>query len=202
MEERDEKMNPPDHGRDRHTNQGTGRGPEREAHQVSEPISAPISAHGQAFLDELRSFFDFLQSLWGKLAGVSVFFPLFNVRFAVIPMQPLEQEGAFHLIPTWLITALATVLALFAVLSTFTHRKPLTEITRKAWISFTAGMLVLIGYLILHQVKLNLFDIWGVESGHPVHLALEMPLMVLYALFFGLMTRAFVLFGLREHYRR
>lgn len=195
-------MEPSDHGFEPQMDQGAGQETEPGARQVPEPMPAPISPGGQAFLDALRSFFDFLQGLWGKVAVVSVLFPLFNVFFTVIPMQPVEREGAFHLIPTGPITALATILALLVVLITFARRRQLKEIRRNAWISFAAGLLVLIGYLILHQVKLNVFDIWAVASGHPVHLALEIPLMALYVLFFASMTRASALLGLSEYYRR
>ena len=192
----------PGHGADHEPEKTSHGGAAREPGQKTGPVPEPISERGQAFLDELTAFVEFLQGLWGILAGISVFFPLSNVFFAVIPMHSLAQDGAFHLIPTGLVTALATLLTLFVLLSTFTHRKALTDVNRKAWTSLVAGVLVLIGYLILHEVKMNIFDIWGVESGHPFHLAFEIPMMLLYAMFFALTSRAFVLLGLLEFYRR
>lgn len=188
----------PGHEPEKRSDGGDVRKPGRK----TGPVPEPISERGQAFLDELTAFVEFLQGLWGILAGISVLFPLSNVFFAVIPMQPLAQDGAFHLIPTALVTALATLVTLFVLLATFARRKTLTDITRKAWTSLIAGVLVLIGYLIVHEVKMNIFDIWGVESGHPFHLAFEIPMMLLYAMFFALTSRAFVLLGLLEFYRR
>lgn len=199
-------MSTPDHGTGHQFDRGPGHEPEKTpeggAGRKTGPMPEPISERARAFLDELTAFVEFLQGLWGVLAGISVFFPLSNVFFTVIPMQPLEKGGAFHLIPTGLVTALATLLTLFVLLSTFTRRKALKDVNRKAWISLVSGVLVLIGYLILHEMKMNIFDIWGVESGHPFHLAFEIPMMLLYAMFFALTSRAFVLLGLLEFYRR
>ncbi|WP_373501827.1 DUF6264 family protein [Desulfococcus sp.] len=193
-----ETDHPPDPG------QGPVRDPKaaRGGGPPSGPAPEPISARGRAFLDELTAFVGFLQGLWGALAGAAVFFPLANASFTVIPMAPLDREGAFHILPAGLVTAIATLLTLFVLFSAFSRRRVLADAGRKAWIPLIAGVLVLIGYLILHTVKMNLFDIWGVESGHPAHLAFELPMMVLYAAFFALTARAFVLLGLLEIHRR
>lgn len=181
-----------------------GQGPDREPAVAPEgslsagPKPEPISARGRAFLNELTAFVEFFQGLWGGLAGICIFFPLTNVFFTVIPMGPQVRGGAFHLVPTALVTALATLLTLFVLLSTFSRPRTLLDAGRKAWIALIAGALVLAAYLILHSVKMNLFDILGVESGHPAHLAFELPMTALYAAFFALTARALALLGLQE----
>lgn len=166
--------------------------------RASGPVPEPISEQGRAFLNELTAFVEFLRGLWGTLAGISVLFPISNLFFTIIPMAPHEREGAFHILPGGLITAFATLLPLFVLLSTFRRRRTVSDADRKAWISLISGVLVLVAYLILHNVKLNIFDIWGVASGHLVHLALEVPMMALYVAFFSLTTRRFVLLRLLE----
>lgn len=170
--------------------------------RASGPVPEPISERGRAFLNELTAFVEFLRGLWGILAGISVFLPLSNLLFTVIPMAPQARDGAYHILPAGLVTALATLVTFFVLLSTFRRRGTLPEAGRKAWLSLIAGVLVLIAYLILHTVKMNIFGIWGVEGGHPVHLAFEIPMMVLYAGFFALIEKAFVLLGIQEICRK
>ncbi len=168
-----------------------GRAPERTAGPGPEPLSESARARVQAATD----FVEFLRQSWGTMAGVSVLFPLVNAILGIIPMGPAAAGGAFRRAPVGLITALAFLGAIFALISAFARRHT-AEAARKAWTALGAAGLFWITYLILHGVKLRLFDIWGVAGAHPVHLALEVPMLLLYILGFALMTRAFALFGI------
>ena len=46
---------------------------------------------GAEFIKTLREFIAFLQSLWGILAGISVFFPLSNALTKTIPLGYIED---------------------------------------------------------------------------------------------------------------
>lgn len=176
--------------------------PKPERGPVSGPAPEPISERGRAFLNEAGAFAEFLGGMWGVLAGISVLLPLLNRFLPLIPMAPQARDGAYHILPAGIVTALAVLLALSVLLSTFRGRGALSDAGRQAGLSLVAGGLSLAAYLILHTVKMKLFDIWGVESGHPVHLAFEIPMMALYAAVFALTGRAFVLLRLREIRRR
>ncbi len=162
---------------------------------------------GTTFLKELKAFPAFLQSLWGILAGISVFFPLSNVLIKLIPMKSMFEDGVFvHLSPP-LITAIATIVTLFVILWTFGKRhqlnvkKQLKQIVRQAWISFGAGSLSLVSYLVIYFLTYYLaWESWGWFSDDPRRLLVEIPLLITYSIFFALITRAFMLLGMSEFF--
>lgn len=162
---------------------------------------------GATFLKELKDFLAFLQSLWGILAGISVFFPLSNVLIKLIPMKPMSEDGVFvHLSPP-LITAITTIVTLFIVLWTFGKRhqfkmkKQLKRIVRHAWLSFGVGLLSLVIYLAIYFLTYHLaWEAWGWFSDDPRRLLVEVPLLVTYSIFFALITRAFMLLGMSEFF--
>jgi hypothetical protein len=164
---------------------------------------------GAGFLRELTAFLEFLRHLWGVLAGVSVLFPLSNTLVRVIPLGSYHVgTGVFDQIAPPVITALSTVVTLFVVLTTFAGRRRARgargrrAALRRAWWSFGAGLAALLGYLALHQVyAMSAWDPWGWGSGDPRKLLAEVPLTLLYAAFFALLTRAFMLLGLLEFVR-
>jgi hypothetical protein len=165
------------------------------------------SHRGAQFLDEFKEFLAFLKSLWGILAGVSIFFPLSNVLVDVIPLQSLERDGAFAKLAPSSVTALATITTLFLILWTFSQRSDVRAeperraIRRQAAMSFGAGGLTLVLYLVGYFVTLsNAYAVWGWESQDPRHLLAEVPLLVMYVASFALVTRAFVLLGMLEFY--
>lgn len=162
------------------------------------------------YLDELREFLTFLKNLWGLLAGISVFFPLSSILLRVIPLRAYGTDnGVFdHLAPS-LITTIATLVTLFVVLVTFTSRHQLQNpmkrkaMLRNAWLSFGAGLASLLAYLVMHQVyREYAWDPWGWGSGDPRKLLAEIPLLISYVLFFSLLTRAFMLLGMIEFFRK
>ena len=163
--------------------------------------------HGTRFLDEFKQFLSFLQNLWGLLAGLSVLFPLSNVLVKVVPLQSLDQDGAFAKLSPSLVTTLATITTLFLVLWTFSHRdqfKGRTQrrpLQRQAKFSFGAGLACLVLYLVGYTVKLTTaYDVWGWESQDPRHLLVEVPLLIAYVAAFALVTRAFLLLAMMEFF--
>jgi len=156
---------------------------------------------GKGFLEEFKTFLAFLQGLWGILTGISIFFPLSNVFFSVIPLKSMSEDGALACLSPAFITATATLATLFVILWTFSNRGDIPKLKSKAWISFLIGIFALVSYVVIYELKLSAFDFWGWESDAPYHLLIEIPLLVTYAAFFVLTTRAFILLGLLEFYR-
>ena len=157
---------------------------------------------GEGFLEEFKMFLVFLKNLWGLLAGISVFFPLSNVLVSVIPLQDISHDGALARLSPAFVTSISTLATLFVILWTFSSRNELKKIKRKAIVSFLAGTVFLLSYMILYEFKLSAFSLWGWESEDPRHLLAEIPLLIYYAGFFSLMSRAFMLLGLLEYYRQ
>ena len=162
---------------------------------------------GAAFLGELREFVAFLGNLWGILAGISVFFPLSNVLVKVIPLGRYGDDGGVydHLSPP-LVTAIATLVTLFVILSTFARRSAFKtdragRIERRARLSFAAGVLALTAYLVIHTVYAQYaWSEWGWGSGDPRKLLAEVPLLATYCAWFSLITRAFLLLAMKEFF--
>lgn len=159
-----------------------------------------------AFLGEFKDFLVFLGSLWGLLAGISVFFPLSNTLLGVIPMKAYDADGVFDQLSPALITTVTTVVTLFVILWTFANRDRLQaagrrQALRHAWISMGTSLLALVAYLVIHQVyREYAYDRWGWGSGDPRKLFAEIPLFCAYGIFFSLLTRAFVLVGMLEFF--
>jgi hypothetical protein len=162
---------------------------------------------GEGFLSEFREFIAFLGTLWGILAGISVFFPLSSVFLKVIPLERYEADGVFNHLSPPLITAVATVVTLFVILSTFGRRhefmgRNLRKVRRHAWISMGVSMAALVAYMTIHQIYAQYaFSVFGLGSDDPLKLFFEIPLMAAYTAFFCLLTRAFMLLGMEEFYR-
>jgi len=156
---------------------------------------------GERFLQEFKAFLAFLQSLWGMLTGISVFFPLSNAFARVIPLQSGADGGALFFLSPSFVTAVTTLVTLFIVFLTFSNRGEMSRVQGRALASFLLGILILVFYVVLYYVKASYaFAVWGWESDDPRHLFVEVPLLVGYTAFFALTTRAFTLLGLLEFY--
>lgn len=168
------------------------------------------TSKGAAFLKELKEFIVFLQSLWGILAGISVFFPLSNVLSMIIPLGSIYDEpsgsGAFEYFSPEMVTAIATLITVFVILSTFSRRHKFkvqkeSLLQGQAWLSFAIGLLSLILYLVLNFGIYKLFyeplEIYGDD---PRRLIGDIMLLLSYSAFFVLMTRAFMLLGIIEFF--
>lgn len=168
------------------------------------------SKRGRETLNEFQEFIAFLQGLWGVLTGISIFFPLSNTLANVIPIGNFYDEppgsGAFSYFSPQLVTVASTLLTLFVILATFGRRheyrrQPGQLLKRRAWFSFCLGFLFLISYLLINFGIYDLFygplEIWG---GDPRRLIGDVLLLLTYSIFFALITRAFVLLGMKEFY--
>ncbi|HUH96082.1 MAG TPA: hypothetical protein VLZ89_01910 [Anaerolineales bacterium] len=166
---------------------------------------------GSAFLSEFKDFVKFLQSLWGILAGVSVFFPLSNILIKAVPLASLQDDppGALEFLSPALITALATVGTLFIVLQTFRQRAQLrtrrlrNAIEHQTWTAFGIGIVSLLFYLAVYfGIYSVLYAPFGIWSGDPRRLIGDFALLIFYGIFFSQITRAFVLLGMVEYFGR
>ncbi len=162
-----------------------------------------------SFLGEFTDFVKFLQTLWGVLAGISVFFPLSNVLLKVIPTNNIYDDppgGLSYLTPA-LITTLATVATLFVILITFRQRSSLRTrsqrdaVQRQAWVAFGVGFLALLLYFVVYfGIYTALYDPFQINGGDPRRLIGDFLLLIFYGAFFALLTRAFVILGMLEYF--
>ncbi len=168
-------------------------------------------AEDAGFLKEFQDFVSFLQHLWGLLAGISVLFPLSNVLVKVLPLDRYDNGGALVWLSPSIFTTVATVVSLFVILWTFGQRSRFhaasqrSAISKGAWGAFLAGLTALILYLGLYYFigpANGAYGMLGWGSGDMIRLLGEIPMLLLYAAFFALLTRAFVMLGMIEFFRK
>jgi hypothetical protein len=162
---------------------------------------------GAGFLREFREFIAFLSTMWGLLAGISVFFPLSSILLKVIPLEAYKADGVYNILSPPLITVVAMIVTLFVILTTFGRRDEFKGqgrryARRQAWVSMGASIAILVTYMTIHQTYAEYaYSVFGLGSGDPRKLFFEIPLLVSYTAFFSLLTRAFMLLGMAEFYR-
>ena len=160
---------------------------------------------------ELRQFVTFLGTLWGALAGVSMFFPLANTFVGAIPVGLWDQyapEGGLIYISPEIVAATASLGASFMTLWLFSHRYEFLQdieratVRRRAGVSFVLGILALLVYLVANFAIYEGFywEVLGLTMDEPVRIVGDIVLLTTYSGFFVLMTRAFVLLGMLEYY--
>jgi hypothetical protein len=160
------------------------------------------------FLDEFGSFVEFLGNLWGILAGVSALFPLSNLLFDVVPTDPEVLWALAYIVdPEGLLTTVATVGSLFVILWTFGQRYRFEgwrrrRVQRRAWLTFGVAVVLLVVYLLLYAIAASGGEAVIVgpagSSSDLVFVLYQLAMLLVYAGFFALTTRAFVLLGLIE----
>jgi hypothetical protein len=105
-----------------------------------------------------------------------------------------------------MVTAIATLITVFVILSTFIRRhkfkaQKVNLIQHQAWLSFAIGFLSMILYLVLNFGIYDLFyerwEIWDARR-----LIGDIMLLLSYSAFFALMTRAFMLLGMIEFFEK
>jgi lysylphosphatidylglycerol synthetase-like protein (DUF2156 family) len=179
----------------------------KKTHTVLEKMAT--AKKGTPFLKEFKDFIAFLQSLWGILAGISVFFPLSNVLLGVIPLVSIYDDpgGALTYFSPELVTAVTTLVTLFIVFWTFGNRSNFSakkrkhSIRRGAFISFVVGFLALMIYLTLNFTIYDLLY-WPFEmaNGESPRWLGDILVLIAYSSFFALVTRAFMLLGMIEYF--
>jgi hypothetical protein len=167
---------------------------------------------GTTFLKEFKEFTVFLQSLWGILTGISVFFPLSNAVTGLIPLGNwvTEDTGNFVYLGPDLVTALTSLTVLFSILWIFGHRRQFKSqrnrrlIQRRALSSLAGGVLALIVYVAATAFVTKEWDyIWfGWTYDDPRRFLTDVVLLISYSAFFVLVTRAFMLLGMMEYFGR
>ena len=80
------------------------------------------------FLADFKRFVEFLQGLWGILAGISTLFPLSNTFLKVVPLASWP-EGGFAYFSPGVVSAVATLICLFVILWTFGQRQRLVSVS-------------------------------------------------------------------------
>jgi hypothetical protein len=166
------------------------------------------SNNGKKFLNEFKDFIDFIQNLWGILSGISIFFPLSNVLFKVIPIRSTQDDpsGGWSYLSPQLVTAVSTMVTLFVLVWTFGQRRNLRatkkfNFSRHAWISLILGFISLVLYLgIDTSIYVLFYDPLGITHGDPGRFVGDIFLLLFYVGFFALVTRAFILLGMREYF--
>ena len=145
------------------------------------------------------------------LAGISIFFPLSNVFFKVIPIRSTQDDpsGGWSYLSPQLVTAVSTMITLFVLLWTFGQRSRFRirsknfNVSRQAWISLILGFISLVLYLGVDTTIYNLF--YGpleITHGDPGRFIGDIFLLLSYVVFFALVTRAFILLGMKEFFRQ
>lgn len=169
---------------------------------------------GAPFLAELKEFLAFLQSLWGLLTGISLFFPLSNALAQLVPLASLDVDpmgnltGALGFFSPPLVTTVSTLATIFTVLLTFSRRDEFTRsrarprVQRDALLSFGIGFAALVGYLALYFGIVSIYLGAEIYRGDPRRLLGDLALLVLYGTIFVQVTRAFLLLGMMEFFGR
>lgn len=155
------------------------------------------------FLGELREFLQFLSSLWGILASISLLFPLSNLLAQVVPVsdggRPLQN------LPPDTVTSVTTVTCLFITFAAFVRRDQFGDperrprVGRSARISFGFGVAALAVYVLTHNAlyRALITDNPNTELGIALY---DGFFGVLYAAFFALLTRSFLSLAMLEYF--
>ena len=152
------------------------------------------------YITNLTALFKFLGSIWGLLAGVSVLFPLSNVLFKVLPLTQRTQESprGLALLPTQLVTTIASVLTLFVLLQTVASRDLITSNSR-ATVQISAGVCFLFAmeFLVLY---LRTYYRPSPQKQRPYNILYSDFLQLFtYALLFAMLTLAFTVLAYKEY---
>ena len=159
-------------------------------------------AGGQAFLQELREFLQFLRSLWGLLAGISVLFPLSNTLVGVIPLG--DPQKPFQNLSPGVVAVLATLTCIFVTFATFGRRDQFSNPQRRrryatsARLAFVGAIGALAIYLLAYPALY--LELITETEGALLGIALYDGLFAaLYIASFALLTRAFLLLAMLEY---
>jgi hypothetical protein len=161
------------------------------------------------FLEELQDLFAFLRSLWGILAGVTVFFPLSAAFFKLIPVEYRwhtdDYMRGFGYFQPSMVIGITTISIIFAMFWLVSHRemfKPHKRraLQKRALHSFIGGIFSLILYLTAYEGVSDLTYMREIYGGNPALIPYDLLLLAAYAGFFVLLTTAFMILGMIEYY--
>jgi hypothetical protein len=161
------------------------------------------------FLEELRDLFDFLHSLWGILAGVTLFFPLSAAFFKLVPVEYRwltdDYMRGFGYFKPSMVIAITTLSLIFTMFWLVSHREQFKPRKRKvmqkrALRCFGVGIFSLILYLTAYEVVADLTYVREIYGGNPALVPYDLLLLAAYAGFFVSVTAAFMILGMVEYY--
>lgn len=168
--------------------------------------------------NDLKDFLKFVKSLWAILATTSVLFP-FASRFRdLIPIKRIEhftgdESFPFYYLPPPLIPLVTTLFCAFIILMVFNQRSDYRDLKRrpilmgKSMLSFLWGLFGLLTYLglrnidvgaVMYEIGLGQF----INIKRIIKFVVDIMMLCSYSLFFGMITRAFMLQGIITYYGR
>lgn len=162
-----------------------------------------------SFLEEVQDLFDFLHSLWGMLAGVTLFFPLSTAFFNLIPVDyrwhTNDWNRGFGYFKPAMVIAFATILIIFVMFWLVSHRAQFRPRRRRvmqqrALRCFAGGIVSLICYLSAYEAVADITTAQKIYHGNPLLIPYDLLLLFTYACFFVSLTAAFMILGMIEYY--
>ncbi len=166
------------------------------------PVASP-------YLEELKDLFDFLHSLWGILAGATIFFPLSATFLKLVPVEYRwhtdDYMRGFGYFKPPMVIAITTIMIIFAMFWLVSHRayfKPAKRkiLQRRALSCFVVGIFSLVFYLTAYEVFADITYVKEIYGGNPALVPYDLLLLTSYAGFFVLLTTAFTILGMIEYY--
>lgn len=166
------------------------------------PVASP-------FLEELKDLLDFLQSLWGILAGATIFFPLSATFLKLVPVEYRwhtdDYMRGFGYFKPPMVIAITTIMIIFAMFWLVSHRayfKPSKRkiLQRRALSCFVVGIFSLVFYLTAYEVFADITYVKEIYGGNPALVPYDLLMLASYAGFFVLLTVAFTILGMIEYY--
>jgi len=163
------------------------------------------------FLEELQDLFAFLRSLWGILAGVTLFFPLSTALFQLVPVEYRWDTDnwmrGFSFFRPQLVILITTLTLIFVMFWLVSHRAQFKSrrqraIQRRAFRAFTLGIVSLLVYLTAYEAVSDLTKSLEIYRGNPAIIPGDLILLISYAGFFVSLTVAFMLLGMIEYYEQ
>ena len=165
---------------------------------------------GNRFLNDLREFLTFFKSMWVIAADFFLAFPLINSLVRIIPIASTQDDpaGSWTNMSVAAVTGFSMVFTIFVILWSFGQRDEFISntarwaaIPRESWKYFYFGILSLILYFGIHETIYNLLP-WKISYGEPITFVIDIVLLISYTASFALLTRAFMLLGMREFFKQ
>jgi hypothetical protein len=171
------------------------------------------SNNNKTFIEELKNLIGFLQTIWGVLAGISLFFPLSNNLVKVVPLAKInggEIYGGLAYLSPDTVTVVSTIIVIFIMFQVISHRHDIEvsqrrKIQHKANVSAVIAILAFIAYLLLYMPVAQWLNGYSWENLYYLkvfsRLLCDIGMLLVYSLMFASTTRAFMLLGMIEFLR-